>query len=88
LVQWVRGANSFSTTMEELEYYTEEGEPIRCVFCESIRIDYRTKEIVANVVAELQYFCCDCNEEVGYWAYGYFDPKYKQDYHQFIKEIL
>lgn len=60
------------------EYYTEEGEPIKCCYCDCEHLYEMTKDIVQHTVAEYAIVCHSCNEVVGYWAYGYFDPFFKE----------
>ena len=62
------------------EFYTEEGEPIKCINCGATAIKTKTMGWEANVVSEVQYFCGSCEEIIAYWAYGYFDPSYLPDF--------
>jgi DNA-directed RNA polymerase subunit RPC12/RpoP len=59
-------------------YYTREGEPVKCKYCGSKKLNHVTKAIVAEVAAEIVINCRTCDEEVGYWAYGYYDPGYRE----------
>ena len=60
------------------EYYTDDGCPIKCFTCDAINIKSRTVDIIANCVCETAYYCDDCGEDLGYWAYGSFNPYYKE----------
>ena len=59
-------------------YYDKDGGPKRCIYCGSTTIYEETKEIVQNHVAEFRCECCSCQETIGYWAYGGYDPMYRE----------
>jgi hypothetical protein len=59
-------------------YYDEDGAPKRCPHCGCTVIYEETKEIIQGHVAEFRCECCACDEEIGYWAYGSYNPMYKE----------
>lgn len=58
------------------EYYKEDGQPIKCFSCGSTNIEEKIVSSINYTACEVRYDCGDCGEDVGYWAYGYFDPQY------------
>ena len=46
------------------------GEPVECHVCTSKSIGYETVDKIDHIVCEKIAFCEDCNEYLGYWAYG------------------
>jgi len=59
-------------------YYQKDGSPKRCPYCGSKALWEEATEVLNIVtVLEARYVCGHCEREVGYWAYGAFDPKYR-----------
>lgn len=56
------------------DYFNENGEPIRCLLCGGTHIHRRVTDSQDYMVLEEEYVCANCQQRVGYWAYGYFDP--------------
>ena len=63
------------------DWYTEDGQPIKCWKCGCTE----QREVVISMVdvfqgmgpvCEYEVFCAVCGESIGYWAYGSFDPGY------------
>lgn len=61
-------------------YYSENGCPIKCWNCKSIIIDEITKESINYVTCECSLVCHNCQTELGYYAYGFYDPNYRKNY--------
>lgn len=60
-------------------YYTEEGMPIKCEYCDDTVIYEETMAIDGGYVSEFSCICTGCKEEIGYWAYGYYNPNYREN---------
>jgi len=60
------------------KYYRKDHSPKYCCYCGSKDISYITKETIANVEAEFSCVCVECDKEIGYWAYGYYNPIYSK----------
>jgi hypothetical protein len=58
--------------------YTEDGCPVICVHCGSARIAESARDYLNGIPCETAYVCTDCGNTVGYWAYGNFDPGYRE----------
>ncbi len=59
--------------------YTEEGQPVRCMHCNSTEIEEVTKSVVANNIAEVSFVCKKCHKEIGYWGYGSYEPSSRHE---------
>jgi hypothetical protein len=62
------------------DYYGEDDGPIKCYHCDSTDIDHITRDITANVISEYSCVCQNCQQVIGYWAFGYYDPSFKKQY--------
>ena len=63
-----------------MKYFSDNGEPIKCTICGTNGKEF--KQIIKDtldgyIVLEYELLCPTCNESVGYWAYGSFDPCYQ-----------
>lgn len=62
-------------------YFTDEGRPLICPYCNSGDIQEYTVCWEAGSECEVSYRCGSCSKEVGFWAYGAFDPDYVQTFY-------
>lgn len=60
-------------------YYYEDGCPKQCYLCKSYSITQINKEHINGIVAEHADVCGDCRQELGYWAYGCYNPNYRDN---------
>ena len=60
-----------------LYYDQKTGDSKRCPFCGSSQFLQHTTDLTANVICQYAVICQDCNQEVNYWAYGSYNPGYK-----------
>lgn len=58
------------------EYYKDDGTPLRCRHCLSDNLISVTKCEINGTICEFAVDCNHCGKNVGYWAYGYYDPSY------------
>lgn len=58
------------------DHYTWSNAPMSCYRCGSTSFRNTTKSIDGGVVSQYVLHCKDCDTEVGYWAYGAWDPGY------------
>lgn len=61
------------------DYYNEDGMPIKCKFCDSTELEDEVEERLDYTASRYAVVCTQCHAEVGYWAYGYFNPMYMED---------
>lgn len=67
-------------------YFYSDNSPKQCTHCNSSKIDSTVTEWLdvgfgnCGPTSEEEYYCKKCNNIVGYWAYGYFDPCFMMDY--------
>jgi hypothetical protein len=61
-------------------YYNKDGSPKKCKHCGSDSLFMYARGTEANVVSEWEHNCTECGYSVAYWAYGYFDPAYREYY--------
>lgn len=62
--------------------YDKDGRPIKCWKCGCTEQREVTRGIIdvldgRGPVCEFEVFCASCNESIGYWAYGYYEPPAK-----------
>lgn len=60
-------------------YYSKHGDPIKCQYCGSKRFGCLNTEFIEGIVCEKYYICSDCGKYVAFWAYGSYDPAYKDN---------
>ncbi len=60
------------------EYYTGEGQPIKCPHCDSTEITCR-HFISDGIPCEAEYECAACKKNVGFWSFGSYDTGYVAD---------
>ena len=74
-------------TMKPLmrQYYNDDGSPRSCWKCGSESFKEVVKDFIdygisgGGPATEIEYRCEQCNVDVAYWAYGYFDPRYMSE---------
>lgn len=54
--------------------------PLKCTKCGSTDIDEITKDTINMIRSEFECVCKQCNQCLGYWAYGSYDPCYYMSY--------
>ena len=64
---------------EKSEYYNKDNCPIKCFKCESTDIENIIMSRDEAYVYEALLNCKSCEQELGYFAYGYYDPKYMEN---------
>lgn len=57
-------------------YNPSTGSPLKCFNCGSAHLQDRNIVTIDTYghICEFEKFCLDCDEPVGYWAYGNWDP--------------
>lgn len=60
------------------EFYRDDGSPIRCWRCYSSLISSVNRAYCAEVACEIDYYCKSCKELLAFWAYGGYDPIYRE----------
>jgi len=63
-------------SMRPEDYYGEDGKPIKCTCCNGNTFYSVSKDDLNGQVTEYEIICSTCDETVGYWAYGSFDPSF------------
>ena len=58
------------------EYFNEDYSPKKCPNCKSTEFVETVKEQIEGIVCEYYITCKDCGTDLGYWAYGGFDPNF------------
>jgi hypothetical protein len=61
--------------MNVSNYFDDDGAPVKCPKCQSIKFTEKILGVV-DVYHEAEYIC-ECGEIVGFWAYGSWDPSFK-----------
>jgi formate dehydrogenase maturation protein FdhE len=56
-----------------MKYFEDDGKPVKCHKCGSEKIKLTTKDMIDNMVCEVEYSCGDCGTYLAYWSYGYFE---------------
>jgi hypothetical protein len=66
-------------------YYHSDHRPIKCQYCGGTKIDTIIKDDLNGITTEYSVICGDCYNEIGYWAYGYYDPSFSENlfYHKY-----
>lgn len=59
-------------------YYNRQGQPVRCPICEGTDIFEASRDDIDGLVSEFACICGSCECEIGYWAYGHYDPSYRK----------
>lgn len=54
----------------EQGYYSNDGEPLKCVDCESSNFKEKVTDFAGVHPCEMKIICKSCGHVVGYWAYG------------------
>lgn len=66
--------------MTKSDYYTPEGEPIKCIHCEGTALKESVVDTIdGHTVCEFDVICESCKEIIAYWAFGFYDPMYMPD---------
>lgn len=58
----------------DYSHYHIDSKPHTCKYCEGIYFKSKVKGYEAGSVSEYEVYCSSCDNLVGYWAYGHFDP--------------
>jgi len=58
-------------------YYNKSGCPLKCERCKSTEFEEVVRDDINGIVSEYIIYCKDCGLDVGYWGYGYYDPRYR-----------
>ena len=53
-----------------LGYITHKGDIIKCPECGSTALTEITTDTINNITCEADIYCVECDNYVGYWAYG------------------
>lgn len=66
-------------------YFADDGAPLQCPKCECRYIREKIVGVVDVVhgqgpTCEAEYFCQECGEPVGFWAYGSWHPEYRDSF--------
>lgn len=56
--------------MVEKGYIATDGQPLKCSFCDSSKLENRNEYYEESYIIEYQVFCGTCDKQVGLWAYG------------------
>ena len=64
--------------MNVSDYFEDNGAPIKCPKCQSIKFIEKIVGIV-DVYKEAEYYC-GCGEIVGFWAYSKWDSYFRDSY--------
>lgn len=62
--------------------YKTDGYPLRCEQCDSDEMDAHIKATINGQPCEVFTRCEQCDTGLSYWAYGSFDPFYRENYRQ------
>lgn len=70
--------------MNVSDYFDDDGASIKCPKCQSIKFTEKILGVVdvyqgMGPTCEAEYIC-ECGEIVGFWAYGSWDPSFKDSY--------
>ena len=57
-------------------YCAEDGEPLRCECCSYWEFDDKVIDRMDWTLLEFERRCSKCNTVCGYWAYGYWEPRF------------
>lgn len=60
-------------------YYSKDGIPIKCQHCGSKRFGIRCAAFIEGTSCEEYTLCMDCGRDVAFWAYGSYDPAYREN---------
>lgn len=60
-------------------YYDTDGTPLRCYKCGGTEFYGNNDSIY-----EEEFYCKNCNECVGQWAYGYYNPDFERVVWQYL----
>lgn len=51
-------------------YIKEDGEPIKCLYCDSTNLHFNYKSHIQGVATECKVKCNECGNDVGYYYCG------------------
>jgi hypothetical protein len=68
-------------------YYKDDGEPIKCIFCDCEQFTTVIKDKMGYIVMEYELHCANCDDIASYWATGYHDPVYMKYAHNHIDKL-
>ena len=63
--------HKYYNELEKDGYITSDGKPLKCLFCDSVKL-VDTRVMQSNYgIEEYEVECCNCKKTTGRWAYGY-----------------
>ena len=68
--------------MSVSDYYEDDCKPKKCTKCDSTDLKSTVDDIVNGHICEETVICRTCGKELGFWAYGNWNPKYREEYEQ------
>lgn len=69
-------------------YFNDDCSPKCCTNCAATEFSQTIKEQVEGSVCEYSIMCDKCGTELGYWAYGNFNPDYVKRYVEEIQSTM
>jgi transcription elongation factor Elf1 len=69
------------------DYYTDKGEPIRCLRCDSQEFTRTIKDTMEYTVMEYELDCSNCGFPAAYWATGYFEPDAQMYAYEYLEKF-
>lgn len=68
--------------MKTSDYFKTDGTPIKCTKCGSKNLNDLSKYESSGIIIEMDILCSDCDEVLGYWAYGSWDSNFMDAFNQ------
>lgn len=65
------------------EYFHEDGEPKRCTACYGDKFTEHVTGVIEYTTCEKEVHCDNCGLNVGYWAYGYWDTRFEENFRDY-----
>lgn len=66
--------------MSVLDYFKPDNSPTKCTKCDSTDLKSIVADITNGYIGEETIICRTCGKDLGFWAYGVWNPKYKEEY--------
>lgn len=60
-------------------YYEIDGNPIKCIHCESTNLDERITDTISFHPVEKECFCKECKKVLNSWSYGAWMPVFDDE---------
>lgn len=77
LFAWLLFNVAMAPTVWRLERcYPDRAEPVACPHCGGEELISRVVDRFEQTPCELAVHCGNCREDLGFWAYGHWDPAY------------